>query len=184
MTGQGKWITFGELHINLKKMNWLQRAELFGLRVVAISLAMFGFGAGFEFSRVGAQFALDIVTGRAAGPGARTMYLALYTTNPNDASTMASIAPGVETTMTGYARQSMAFTAPSAADPPETHNSGVVTFGPVTGSMATVTGFGIVSTSSGASGDFAAWGALTTSRTPTSGDSLQAAIAAFSLTAT
>jgi hypothetical protein len=45
----------------------------------------------FEFSRVGAQYALDIVTGRAAGPGARTVYLALLTAAPNDATTNATM---------------------------------------------------------------------------------------------
>ena len=139
-------------------------------------------GGTFEFSRIGAQFALDIVTGRAAGPGARTMYLALFTAAPTDATTMTTLP--AEAPETGYARQIAAFTAPTAADPPETHNSAVLTFGPLTGTLTAVSHFGLVSSASGTTGDFAAWGVLTAARTPASGDSFQAAIAAFSITCT
>lgn len=135
----------------------------------------------FEFSRVGAQYALDIVTGRNAGPGARTVYLALLTAAPTDASTNATI---TELATAGYARQAIAFTAPTAADPPETHNSGVITFGPFSADPPNVTHFALVSSSSGAGGDFLGWGALTAARDAAINDSLQAAIAAFSLTCT
>ncbi len=181
MTGRGRFLQVGTLAVNLATVSRWQRLRLYAVWAALASLGIFGFGT-FTLSRLGGGFALDIVTGRAAGPGARTMYLALYTTAPNDASTMAAIAPGVEVVMTGYARQIAAFTAPTSATPPETHNSGVITFGPLTGSMLTVTSFAIVSTSSGASGDLVAFGNLTASRLPVAGDSLQAAIAAFSLT--
>jgi hypothetical protein len=181
MTGRGRLLKVGLLTIDLEQVSRWQRVQLYAVKAVLVSLGVFGFGT-FTLSRLGGGFALDIVTGRAAGPGARTMYLALYSTAPNDASTMASIAPGVEVSMTGYARQICAFTAPTSATPPETHNTSVITFGPLTGSMVTVTSFAIVSTSSGASGDLVAFGNLTASRLPVAGDSLQAAIAAFSLT--
>lgn len=135
----------------------------------------------FEFSRAGAQYALDIVTGRAAGPGARTTYVALLTAAPTDASTLGTM---TELTTSGYARQSVAWSAPSAADPPETHNTNTITFGPFTADPPNVTHFAIVSASSGTTGDFLAWGALTTPRDATTGDSLQAASSAFSLTCT
>jgi hypothetical protein len=136
-------------------------------------------GTATGFTRVGGGFALDIVTGRAAGPGARTTYLALLTAAPSDSNTIAAL---TETTMTGYARQSMAFAAPTVATPPSTQNSGVLTFGPVTGSMATVSDASLVSPSSGTVGDHLAMWHLTTARTPTSGDSLQAAAGAFTMT--
>jgi hypothetical protein len=132
----------------------------------------------FQFSRLGAQYALDIVSGRNAGPGARTVYVALLTAAPTYTTTNATMS---ETAMTGYARQAIAVTAPSAADPPETHNSGVLTFGPVTGAMDTITHVAIVSSSSGTGGDFLVWGALAVSRLPMSGDTIQVAASALSL---
>jgi hypothetical protein len=135
----------------------------------------------FEFSRAGAQFALDIVTGRNAGPGARTTYLALLTAAPTDASTLATMA---EVSTAGYARQSVTWAAPSAADPPETHNTATLTAGPFSADPPNVTHFAIVSAASGTSGDFLAWGAWTAARDAANGDSLQVAASALSLTAT
>lgn len=178
MTGRG-WIVVAGLHINSRKLSVQQRVRLELLRLVLATLVVFGIFGTFQFSRVGAQYALDIVTGRNAGPGARTTYLALLTALPGFTTTLATMA---ETTMTGYARQTFAFTAPSAADPPETHNSGVLAFGPLTGVMVTISHFALSSAVSGTVGDYLAWGALTNARTPLSGDSIQAAIAAFSLT--
>jgi hypothetical protein len=135
----------------------------------------------FEFSRAGAQYALDIVTGRNAGPGARTTYVALLSAAPSDSSTLATM---TEITTAGYARQSAAWSAPSAADPPETHNTGVLTFGPFTADPPNVTHFAVVSASSGTSGDLLAWGAFDTARDAANGDSLQIAASALSLTCT
>lgn len=175
------WVFHDGLWVNRRLLTWRQRLSFATARFAVASLSLFGFGT-FVYSRLGGGYALDIVTGRAAGPGARTTYLALYTVSPNDASTMASIAPGVEVTMTGYARQAITWTAPTSATPPETHNSGVLTFGPFTGAMQTVVAHGVVSTSSGASGDLVAFGLLTLARTPLSGDSFQAPVGIFSLT--
>lgn len=131
----------------------------------------------FEFSRVGAQYALDIVTGRNAGPGARTTYMALLTAAPTDASTLATM---TELATAGYSRQAVTFTAPSAADPPETHNSGVLTFGPFSADPPNVTHWALVSAASGTTGDFLAWGALTSARDGQTNDSIQVAVAALS----
>lgn len=133
----------------------------------------------FEFSTAGAQFALDIVTGRNAGPGARTMYLALLTAAPTDASTLATM---TEVSTSGYARQSVAFSAPSAADPPETHNTATITFGPFSADPPNVTHFALVSASSGTTGDLVAWGAWGTARDAANGDSLQVAASGVSIT--
>jgi hypothetical protein len=136
-------------------------------------------GTATGLTRVGGGYALDIVTGRNAGPGARTTYLALLTAAPADSNAISALS---ETTMTGYARQAPTWTAPTSATPPLTENSNVLTYGPVTGTMATITDASLVSSSSGTSGDHLAMWHLTTARTPTSGDSLQAAINAFTAT--
>jgi hypothetical protein len=135
-------------------------------------------GSG-QLSRVGGGFALDIVSGRNAGPGARTMYLALLTATPADSATVGTLA---ETSMTGYARQAVTWSAPTSATPPSTNNSGVLTFGPLSGSLVTITAVALVSSSSGASGDFVAFWVFGTARTPVSGDSLQIAVAGLTLT--
>lgn len=137
-----------------------------------------------EFSRVGAQYALDIVSGRATNPftaSSRTTYLALLTSAPTDSTTLATMA---EVTTSGYARQSITWSAPSAADPPETHNTNTITFGPFTADPPNVTHWAVVSASSGTTGDFLMWGAWTTARDAASGDSLQVAASALSMTAT
>lgn len=179
--GRGRWVTVGGVRINRAKLTRDQRIRLALLRMVLAPLALMGFFMTGQFSRVGGGFALDIVTGRAAGPGARTMYLALIASGsaPTDATTNATM---VEISETGYARQAMAMTAPTAATPPSTNNTSLLTFGPVSGTMTTVTYAALVSSASGTTGDFVAFWTLTTARTPVSGDSLQAAIAAFSLT--
>lgn len=177
--GKALWVNVGGVRINRRHLNWDQRIRLFGLRALLSPLALMGFFMTGQFTRVGGGFALDIVTGRAAGPGARTMYLALLTALPADSATIATLA---ETTMTGYARQVAAFTAPTAATPPSTNNTSVLTFGPVTGTMATISHAALVSSSSGTTGDFVALWTLTTARTPVANDSLQAAIAAFTMT--
>jgi hypothetical protein len=159
-----------------------RRVVAFLRRLVLLPLALLMAAGSFEFSRAGAQFALDIVTGRNAGPGARTMYLALLTAAPTDASTLSTM---TELSTAGYARQAATFSAPSAADPPETHVTGALTFGPFSADPPNVTHFALVSASSGTSGDFVAWGAWGTARDAASGDSLQvAATSGLSLTAT
>lgn len=163
------------------RVSWWRRVPGFMLRVALAPAALLLAAGSFEFSRVGAQFALDIVTGRNAGPGARTMYLVLLSAAPTDASTLSSM---TEISTSGYARQAATFSAPSAADPPETHNTGSITFGPFVGDPPSVTHFAIVSASSGTTGDFAAWGAWGTARDAAIGDSLQVAASGLSLTAT
>lgn len=133
-----------------------------------------------EFSRFGAQRALDAVTGRAA-PVTYTAYIALCTTAPTDS------ALGTEYTATGYARQVWTPSVPSAADPPETHNTNTLTFGPFTaGTGATITHVMLMDLSSGgtALADMTCWWALTTSRTPAVNDSLQVAASGGTLTST
>src|SRR3984893_16377591 len=78
-----------------------------------------------EFSRLGKSRGLDACDGRVS-VSTYTPFIALNSTAPTD-STL-----GGEYTATGYARQSVALSAPTAADPPVTSNSGGLTFGPFT----------------------------------------------------
>ena len=78
-----------------------------------------------EFSQVGANAAVDVVTGRAVPAAAFTSYLALCSTAPTDT------ALGTELTTAGYARQALAWTAP-AGDPSSSNVSTLETFGPFT----------------------------------------------------
>lgn len=175
---QNRWMTVGGVKINRNHISRWQHVQL-GLLWAGLKLLGNPQQGSGQFSRVGGGFALNIVTGAAAGPGARTMYIALLTATPADSATLATLA---ETTMTGYARQIAAFTAPTVATPPSTNNSAILTYGPVTGTMATISAAALVSAASGTVGDFVALWVLTTSRTPVANDSLQAAIAAFTMT--
>lgn len=131
-----------------------------------------------ELSTVGANYALDIVTGRNAGPGARTTYLALLSAAPTDASTLATM---TELSTSGYARQSVAWTAPSG-DPSSTQNSGTITFGPFTADPPNVTHCALVSASSGTTGDFLMWWSLTVAKDAAINESIQFAAGALVMT--
>lgn len=127
---------------------------------------------------------VDSQTARSAHAGgdpvylvAFAPYLALATTTPT------SHALGTEYTATGYARQLVAQTPTTVADPPVAANSGIITFGPMTaGTGSTVTCGQIMDNLTGGTADnmyaFFTWG---TSKTPGTNDSLQIAAAALSL---
>jgi hypothetical protein len=81
---------------------------------------------------------------------------------------------------TGYARQVFGPTSATAAEPSVISNTGVITFGPFTaGTGSTVTHAAICDAASGTTANIIATVALTASRTPATGDSLQAAASAF-----
>jgi hypothetical protein len=135
-----------------------------------------------ELSTVGAQYALDYVTGRALPYTAtRTTYLALWTAALSDTSTNATAG---EVSAAGYARQAVTWTAATSANPSQTQNSGVVTFGPFTGLPGTITYCALVSSSSGTTGDFLMWWQLNTAKTPALNESLQFAAGALYMTLT
>lgn len=126
-----------------------------------------------EFSDAGSNYALDLVTGRATNPftaSSRTTYLALLSAAPSDTSTLATM---TEITTSGYARQSVTWSTPALSGGiPETHNTSTVTFGPFTADPPNITHCALVSASSGTTGDFLIWWALTSARDPATGDSL------------
>jgi hypothetical protein len=128
-----------------------------------------------EFSQEGANRALDAVTGRATQT-AGTRYLALCSTAPTDT------ALGTEIATAGYARQTIAWTAPSG-DPSSTQNTAVQTFGAFSADPPNVTHAELFDVSSGGTvANRVAWWALTTARDAASGDSIQVAAGGAVLT--
>lgn len=100
-----------------------------------------------------------------------TVYVALYTTDPTDADT------GTEVSGNAYARQSVAFSAPSNG---ATSNSAAVEFPQATGSWGTVAYIGLRDASTG--GNLLFHTPLDASKTIATGDVFR--IAAGSLTVT
>jgi hypothetical protein len=133
-----------------------------------------------KLSQYGNRQAVDAVLRTTQSPAAGNVWLALLTAAPTDTNlTMAAV---TEYGGTGYARQVIAFGAASAAEPAVASNSGTITFGPITaGAGSAITHFAICDAVSGTTANIIATGALTSSRTPAVGDSLQAAAAAFTV---
>lgn len=133
-----------------------------------------------EFSTVGANYALDIVTGRSAGPGARTTYLALLTAAPSsgDATTLSGLN---EISTAGYSRQAVTWTAPSG-DPSSTSNSATITFGAFTADPPNVTHCALVSAQTGTTGDLLMYWTLNSARNAENGDSIVVNAGALTMT--
>jgi hypothetical protein len=95
---------------------------------------------------------------------------------------------GVEFSVTGYSRQSVAFTSPTAADPPVTSTTAQLTFGPFTaGTGAQVTYGALVDLASSAitaTTNMYAWWTLTTPKTPATGDSITVPLGSITLSFT
>ena len=102
-----------------------------------------------------------------------TIYVALYTTDPTDADT------GTEVAGNGYARQSVAFSAPSNG---ATSNSAAVEFPQATGSWGTVAYIGLRDASSG--GNLLYHTALDASKAIATGDVFRIAIGSLTVTLT
>jgi hypothetical protein len=131
-----------------------------------------------KLSQYANQQALAAVFRQAQSPAAGSVFLALLTAAPTDTNlTMAAV---TEYAATGYARQTFAVGAPTAAEPSVISNSGTITFGPFTaGTGSAVTHAAVCDAVSGTTANIIGTVALTASRTPATGDSLQAAAAAF-----
>lgn len=130
-----------------------------------------------EASTAGANIGLDAMTGRATQT-ARTTYLVLLTSAPSDTTTLATMS---ELSATGYARQSVTWSAP-ASDPSESHNTNVTTFGAFSTDPANVTHLALVSASSGTVGDFIFFWTAASARDAASGDSISVAASGLSMT--
>lgn len=133
-----------------------------------------------KLSQYGNVQALEAVMRKTQSPAAGNVYLALLTAAPTDTNlTMAAV---TEYGGTGYARQIFGPGSATAAEPSVISNAGTITFGPITaGAGATISHWAICDASSGTTANIIATGALTSSRTPAVGDSLQAAAGAFTV---
>lgn len=131
-----------------------------------------------KLSQYANQQALAAVFRQAQSPAAGSVFIALLTATPTDTNlTMAAV---TEYGATGYARQVFGPTTATAAEPSVISNTGVITFGPFTaGTGAAVTHAAVCDAVSGTTANIIGTVALTTSRTPATGDSLQAAASAF-----
>lgn len=94
-----------------------------------------------------------------------TVYLALFT-----AVTDAEAGTGTEVTATGYARQAVAFDAPSNG---ATQNAAVEDFGPLTGGGGTITHACLVDSASGAYNALSTVKALAAPKTWADGDTIR-----------
>lgn len=132
-------------------------------------------GSG-EPSTVGSGIALDAMSGRATQT-ARTTYLALLTTLPTDATTLATM---VEMTTAGYARLAVTWGAPTG-DPATTSNTNTLNFGPFSADPPNVPYGALVSSASGTTGDFIYLFTFGTARDGLIGDSYQVLAGALSM---
>lgn len=132
-----------------------------------------------QIMQYGEQEALNAIFLRVQSPTAGSVYLALLTSAPA-AGTDLTMAVETEYGAVGYARQTMAVNVATAASPSTVANSSTLTFGPfVSGTGATVTWGMCVDASIGTSANNIVSYLVTIPRTPLVGDSLQAAISAF-----
>jgi hypothetical protein len=124
------------------------------------------------------QQELEAIFRKTQSPAAGSVYLALLTAAPTQSNlTMAAV---TEYNKTGYARQVFGPGSASAAVPSVIGNNATITFGPITGGDGTaITHWAICDAASGTAANIIATGALTSSRSPAAGDSLQAAANAF-----
>ena len=103
---------------------------------------------------------LDHVFGAAAYTAPGTMYLALFTSNPDEDASGTE----VSTSGTAYARQSVAFTVSGNT----ASNTGAVEYPTATDDFGTVTHVGVMDALT--SGNLMAYAALTSSKTIATGD--------------
>ena len=115
---------------------------------------------------------LDHMLGTGAYTAPSNVFLSLWTSDPTDAGS------GTEVSGSGYARQDINFGASSGG---VATSSGVVTFPTATGSWGTITHIGIHDAAS--SGNLLFHGALTASKAIGSGDVMQIANGAITITA-
>lgn len=102
-----------------------------------------------------------------------TVYVALFTSDPGEAGSLAGEVSGGS-----YARQTVAFSA-IVASSGTTSNGALITFPTATASWGTVTHIGVVDAST--SGNVLYYGALTSSKTVGSGDIINVQAAALSI---
>jgi hypothetical protein len=122
-----------------------------------------------QASNAGEKVALDAITGRATQTAA-TKYLALGTAASDTAFTEITTAG-----TNGYSRQSVAWTDPTTTG--STSNTGILTFGPFSSNLASVTHCALYDASTG--GNMLFYWTLTDPRDPDINDSISFAIGAL-----
>lgn len=100
---------------------------------------------------------LEHVTGKTA-LSMPSVYLALCTAAPTDASTGATL---TEAAYTGYARKAVTAGLWSAAAAGEIHNAQPVIFAACTGGTATIVGWALVDSATTGAGNVLVWGTCT-----------------------
>ena len=134
-------------------------------------------GQLFQYAQ---QQAINAVALKTQSPAAAATYMAISTAAASGVldsttTTMAGASVNEYNTSTGYARQSYGPTTGTAASPSQIWNTSQLTWGPFTSAPGTAI-WGILCTlASGTSANTIAAFLLASSRTPSIGDSLQAA---------
>jgi len=108
-----------------------------------------------------------------------TAYMSLSTADHTDTG----VTTGEPVTTTAYIRQATSGGHWSAAAAGAIVNSGAITFPQATGSWGTIAYFGIWDNATPGSGGLLAWGAVSPTKVVSSGDTLQFAANAVSITA-
>lgn len=122
---------------------------------------------------------LDHVFGGGDYTRPTTLYMALLTSAPNDASTGSNIS---EANYTGYTRKAVTNNAtnfPAASGGAKSNGTEIV-FAECTGGSSTITHFAIVDADAG--GNVIGWGALSTSKQITAGDTPKFAVGDLDIT--
>lgn len=136
-----------------------------------------------EFSTYGSRISLDYVTGRAVEVATpTTTYLALLTALPTDDTTMAQLA---EVTTAGYARPTVAWTAATATSPSSAQNVGLLSFGALVADMVSpAVALALVTVATGTAGQIRLWWELDQPMQLLTGQTLQIAPGALTMTQT
>jgi len=154
--------------------------------VLTLSLALAAFAAlifvlvrcltGTAFTNYSADATGNLWLRATAQAAPATVYLALYTVLPTDSG------GGTEVTGGSYARQAIAWAAPSHLTPSGSQwaNSGAITFPTATANWGTVVGFGIFDALS--AGNLIFYGNLNANQIINSGGQFTAAVGAFTVT--
>jgi hypothetical protein len=126
---------------------------------------------------------LDHIVGKAAFTMPTHVWVALFTTAPNDASTGTTPSPGVEVSAAGYGRVDAVGAAGfnGSAASGSISNSVAITFGAPTANWGTIVAFALIDAQT--NGNILAWGAVTPNKTVNNGDAAPSfAIGALTIT--
>jgi hypothetical protein len=109
-----------------------------------------------------------------------TLYLALFTSAIDSATTSANLEAGTTSTnevattgSTAYARAPVTFSAATGTNPTSSATAATVTFDPATASWGTVTHIAVMDGATRGSGNVLFYGTVTVSKTIDSGDTFQ-----------